>query len=791
MVLRINAPALAVACALGAVTIARAQDNGPAPRVANLQTVVVTGTRVLDRTLANSLAPVDVLTASDIAATGAPDLPTALNVLLPSFNFPQATLSDATDATLPAQLRGLAPDQTLVLINGKRQHPTAMLNNVEVMGRGSSPVDLSAIPLNAIERVEVLRDGAAAQYGSDAIAGVINVILKHGPAHGSASVGRGMWAGRQGGTSTGGADAGFRVGDGWLRVAANYQSQDSTNHAAVDYLFPGDPSYGRVTFHYGMPEKLAKQAAINGEYPLGEHATLYVTSLFNKRNVSSPGFFRWLAMYKDSSPAAAAVYPNGYLPVENSAIRDDTSQLGVRGELAGWHYDVGAAAGGNHWKLDTSNTFNYSLGTASPTAFYIGTLTLRQNQLGADFDRDFDMPWQHPLSVAWGVIARAETFVIKPGNPASYAGAGAQVFPGYRPADAGSHSRHNQAGYVDLETDLTNNLSAGLAARHEHYSDFGNTTSWKLSGRYTLTPAVALRATASTGFRAPSLQQEFYSDTAIDIINASSGHQSLTTVRTFPVSDPTAIALGAQPLKPERSHNYSAGLVLTPGFGPYVTLDFYQADITNRIILSENLVGPAVERYLTSVGIPFVSGGRFFTNAVNTRTRGADLIGTWPLTFGANDLKFTGGYSHNRTTIRHVRPNPPQLGLAGLELPVIGRQEAGLITVGSPHNKSFLGASWSRDGWALRAQLTRYGAFTFVVPALPGDQTYAARTLTDISASYHLGGWTVTLGANNLFNVYPERSSSYNDFYGLLPYPEGSPFGFSGRYAYANLGYRW
>ena len=791
MSLRISALALAVAGVFGAGPAARAQDNGPAAQVANLHTIVVTGTRALDRTLADSLAPVDVLTAADITATAAADLPTALNVLLPSFNFPQATLSDATDATLPAQLRGLAPDQTLVLINGKRQHPTATLNNVEVMGRGSSPVDLSAIPLNAIERIEVLRDGAAAQYGSDAIAGVINIILKHGPEHGSASVGRGLWAGRQGGTSTGGADTGFRVGAGWLRLAANYQKQDPTNHAAVDHLFPGDPSYGRVTFHYGMPEKIARQAAINGEYPLGAQATLYVTSLFNKRDVSSPGFFRWLATYKDAHPAAAAAYPNGFLPVENSAIRDDTSQLGVRGELAGWHYDVGATTGGNHWKLDTSNTFNYSLGAGSPTAFYIGTLTLRQNQLSADFDRDFDMPWQHSLSVAWGLITREETFSIKPGDAASYAGAGAQVFPGYRPTDAGTHSRHNQAGYLDLETDFTDKLAAGLAARHEHYSDFGNTTSWKLSGRYALTPTIALRATGSTGFRAPSLQQEFYSDTAIDIINASSGHQSLTTVRTFPVADPTAIALGAQPLKPERSRDFSAGLVLTPGIGPYATLDFYQVDINDRIILSEDLIGPAVEDYLTSVGIPFVSGGRFFTNAVNTRTRGADLIGTWPLAFGANALKFTGGYSHNQTTIRHVRPNPAQLGLAGLALPVIGRQEAGIITVGSPHNKAFVGASWSRGAWALRAQLTRYGEFTFVVPALPGDQTYAARTLTDISASYHVGGWTVTLGANNLFNVYPERSSQYNDFYGLLPYPEGSPFGFSGRYAHFNLGYRW
>ncbi|TAL73035.1 MAG: TonB-dependent receptor [Rhodanobacter sp.] len=790
MSVRVSTLALAVACALGTSPLLRAQDAAPA-RATNLQTVVVTGTRAMDRTVGDSLAPIDVLTPSDLAATGASDLPSALNVLLPSFNFPQATLSDATDATLPAQLRGLSPDQTLVLIDGKRQHPTAVLNNVEVMGRGSSPVDLSAIPLNAIERIEVLRDGAAAQYGSDAIAGVINIILKKGPEHGSVNVTRGMWAGRQGGTWNGGADAGFKLGAGWLRIAANYQNADPTNHAGVDWLLPGDPSYGRVDFHYGMPKKIAKQTAINGEYPLGEHATLYVASLFNQRKVNSPGFFRWLAQYQGSSPTAAAVYPDGYLPVENSAIRDDSSQLGVRGEFAGWHYDIGAATGGNHWKLHTSNTFNYALGADSPTAFYIGTLTLRQNQLSADFDRDFDMPWQHALSVAWGLIAREETFAIKPGDPASYAGAGAQVFPGYRPEDAGSHSRHNQAGYVDLETDFTDKLSAGLAVRREHYSDFGNTDSWKLSGRYAITPMLAVRATASTGFRAPSLQQEYYSDTAIDIINASSGHQSLTTVRTFPVSDPAAIALGAQPLKPERSRNYSVGFVFTPGFGPYATLDFYQVDINDRIILSEDLTGPAVENYLTSVGIPFVSGGRFFTNAVNTRTRGVDLVATWPLTLATGTLKFTGGYNHNKTDIRHVRPNPPQLGLAGLELPVIGREEAGIITVGSPHNKAFLAATWTQGTWTLRAQATRYGAFTFVVPVLPGDQTYAARTLTDVSAAYTLADWTLTLGANNLFNVYPEHSTPTNNFYGLLPYPEGSPFGFSGRYWYANLAYRW
>ncbi|HEX5960246.1 MAG TPA: TonB-dependent receptor [Rhodanobacteraceae bacterium] len=767
---------------------APAQQKQPA----TLQTIIVTGTRAFDRTAADSLAPIDVLTPKELVSTGAPDLTTALRTLLPSFNFPQPSLTDGTDSTMPAQLRGLAPDQTLVLIDGKRQHTTAIVNVNGSIGRGSSPVDLSAIPINAIARIEVLRDGAAAQYGSDAIAGVINIILKGGADHGGVNLGYGQHDGGQGDTWRAGADGGFALGNnGWVHLSANYLKQDRTSHAGPDIRYPGDPTYGTVTFRFGLPESTAKQAAVNAQYNLGENATLYAFSVFNKRNVVSGGFFRSLSQYETSTPAAAVVYPDGFLPLEHSAILDNTTVLGIKGDAGGWHYDISGDTGGSHWKLHTTDTFNYSLGAQSPTAFYIGTLTIRQNEFNADFSRDFDAGWYHPLTVAWGLAYRHEEFAIKEGDPASYAGAGAQVYPGYQPGDAGSHSRSNTAGYIDLETDFTDRFSAGLAGRYEHYSDFGNTTSWKLSGRYAFTPVVALRGTLSTGFRAPSLQQEFYSSTSINFVNDGSGNLVPYTIRTFPVSDPAAVALGAQPLKPEKARNYSVGLVFTPSVGPYVTLDLYQVDIDDRIILSGNLVGTAVQNYLTSVGIPFVSGGRFFTNAVDTRTRGADLVGTWPVQLQASSLKFTGGLNWNKTDIRSIKPNPPQLGLAGLVLPIIDRAEQGRISVGTPRSKAFVAADWGIGNWTVHGQLTRYGQWESLGSSAASDQTFGSAMLLDASLSYALDRWDFTLGGNNITNEYPEKNSAANNYHGIIVYPLTSPFGFNGSYWYANASYRW
>ena len=785
--------------ALAAVGVAHAQDaNKPQPpKAKELQTVVVTGTRMADRTVAYSMAPIDVLTPKDLEATGAPSLAQALRTLLPSFNFPQPSITDGTDAIQPAQLRGLSPDETLVLINGKRQHTTAIVNVNGTLGRGSSPVDLNAIPMNAIARIEVLRDGAAAQYGSDAIAGVINIILKGGNHGGSVTGTMGQYSkhdNADGRTVQGGADGGFALGQkGWIYLSADYTHQDPTNLAGPDVRFPSDPTYGQVTFHYGIPLLTQKNAAINMQYDLTPQMQFYAFSVFNKRNVSAGGFFRSLSTYKNSSPAAVAVYPAGYLPMENSSILDTSLVAGLRGTvLDGWHYDLSYNTGGNHWKLNTSNTFNYSLGAASPTGFYIGTLLNREDVLNADFSKGVDLSWlKNPLTVAWGLEHRKDSFTIQQGDAASYAGAGAQVFPGYQPLDAGTHSRSDDAEYLDLETDFNDQLSGGFAVRHENFSDFGGTTSWKLSGRYGFNDTVALRATASTGFRAPSLQQEWYSSTAINFVNNGTTLVPYT-IRTFPVNNPAAIALGAQPLQPEKSRNLSVGLVFTPQSGLYATVDFYRITIDNRIILSGNLVGAAVQNYLTSVGIPFVSGGRFFTNAVNTRTRGVDVVGTYPVELGdSSTLKFTGGLNYNKTTILSIAPNPPQLGLAGLTLPVIDRTNQGYITVSTPKDKAFLAADWSLGNWRVHGQVTRYGTWTIYGGTPSGDQTFSARVLLDASVSYFWNNWDLTVGANNLTNQYPERNNAANNFRGILPNPNSSPFGFSGAYYSGTATFRW
>ncbi|MDE2051626.1 MAG: TonB-dependent receptor, partial [Gammaproteobacteria bacterium] len=576
--------------------------------------------------------------------------------------------------------------------------------------------------------------------------------------------------------------------NGWLRLSADGTHQNPTNRAGPDTRYPADPTYGKVTFHYGLPALQSEQGSLNLQYDFTPHAQLYAFSLLNHRNVWAGGFFRSLSQYEKSTPAAAAVYPDGYLPIEESTLRDDTEVAGLRGTAAGWRYDLSVDTGGNQWRLNTANTFNYSLGAASPTDFYVGTLQNRQTLVNADFKRAFAPGWlRNGLLVAWGLEYRHESFTIDAGDAASYAGGGSQVYPGYTPGDAGSHSRSSQSVYLDLESDLTDKLSTEAAVRHEHYGDFGGTTSAELSGRYAFDPVVAVRATASTGFRAPSLQQEYYSSTAINFINSVP-----YTIRTFPVTNPAAQALGAQPLQPELSHNYTVGLVLTPHNGLYTTIDAYQITIAHRIILSGNLIGAPVQNYLTSAGFPFVTGGRFFTNAVDTRTRGVDLISSYAIPFEVSSLALTGGVNYNKTEILSIAPNPPQVGLAGLSLPIITRDEQGRISEGTPLTKIFAAAEWRIGAWTLHGQVTRYGEWTdrsLTTPA--NDQTHGALVVLDASLGYEWRSWSFSVGANNLNNAYPDRVKPANSVGGILNYPQTSPIGFSGAYYYGTAAYRW
>ena len=789
---------LAIALALVAPA-AFAQTASPPPKddATTLDQVIVTGTRVTDRTVAESLSPIDIITPEALQATGTTELATALSRALPSLNFPRPAITDGTSAIRPAQLRGLAPDQVLVLVNGKRRHTTALLNVNGSQGRGSSPVDLNAIPISAIERVEVLRDGASAQYGSDAIAGVINLVLKGNGSGGSIDASYGQYSAGDGQQSQLSGDAGIALGQdgGFVHVAAQVGQQDPTNRARPFAGTPKStqPQLGQKAFIYGDPEVESWALSLNAELPLTDTIDLYAFGMASERDITSFAFFR---APNNANQNVLSIYPDGFVPQINNIADDRSLVAGVRGQNAGWRWDLSYNYGYNHLDFHTRNTLNASLGATSPTSFDAGALEVTQNIVNFDVSRQFDWGLAYPVNLAVGTEYRDEKWNQSPGEPGSWQqgplaspiAAGAQGFPGFRPGDAGHHSRDSYALYADLEADLSDRFSAGAAVRYEDYSDFGNQVSGKLSARYAFTDTVALRGTVSSGFRAPSLSQQNYQTTSTGFI---AGFTEPFEIRTFPATSSIAQALGAEPLKAEESLSVSLGLVLQPVDRLYVTIDAYQVDVDDRIVLSSNMIGNAVRVFLEARGIFGVTGGRYFTNAIDTRTRGIDIVGSynWDLAHGSFDL--TAGYNYSQTDITRIAPNPVELQTGGLNLERIDRAERGRIEAGFPRDKFVLNGSWKLQDWTFLAGTTRYGSFETTPNVAANDQTYDARWLLDLAATYHLDRWSFTLGGDNVLNEYPEENIFGNSTSGQFPYNSASPFGFNGAYMYARVGYKW
>ncbi|WP_431046109.1 TonB-dependent receptor plug domain-containing protein [Roseateles sp. L2-2] len=750
-----------------------------------LQQVVVTGTRRVNRTVAESESPVDVLSVADLQRTGTSELATALGQLLPSLNFPRPSLTDASDAVRPAQLRGLSPDQTLVLIDGKRRHTTAVVNINGTQGRGSAPVDLNTIPFAAIERVEVLRDGAAAQYGSDAIAGVINIVLKKGAKGGSVSAEVGQTDSGDGFRHTEAASAGFSLGqDGWIRFALENRHQQRTNRADVDTRDAAtEPRLGQVNNRLGDPDSHQQSAVINAEIALTGSLQAYAVATLSHRDTVSAAFWRTRATAVANN--VAGLYPEGFLPLQDSTTVDTGIVAGVRGELAGWSWDASINHGRNRFDIDVANTANYSLGNASPTRFDAGRLSNQQTVLNLDLSHEVDLGLAAPWTLALGAEARRERYEIDAGEPASYQGGGASGFPGFQPSNAGAHSRHDVAAYASLEGQVTKAFSASAALRAEHYNDFGNATSAKLSGRYAWSPAVALRGTVSTGFRAPSLAQQYFATTSTNLINGA-----LVDAGTFPVESAAAAALGAKPLKAEKSRNVSLGLLLQPLAQWQTTVDVYQIDIDDRILLSANLTLPAALRNQLAAQGVLVSAGRYFTNALDTRTRGVDVVSTWQQDWGgAGRGQYTVAYNHNKNSIRHVDDNPAILTANGLEL--IDRVSLARATIGSPKDKLVLGAEHRWGPWIGRVAASRYGSFVIRQSNAANDQTFGPAWLLDLSAGWEQGAWSLSAGIDNVTNRYPDRVIAVNAVGGILAYNQFSPFGANGRQYYAKARYQW
>ncbi|NWD73892.1 TonB-dependent receptor [Pseudomonas gingeri] len=756
-----------------------------------LDTVIVTGTRSQERTASQSLSPIDVISGDSLRSSGSDELGTVLARLIPSINFPRPSLVDGAELVRPAQLRGLSPDQVLVLVNGKRRHTSAFVNLGGAVGRGSAPADLNAIPLSAIDHIEVLRDGASARYGSDAIAGVINIILKKDDHGGSITSKFGEYKKGDGIQRQLSGNTGFALGDnGFFNVSGEGADNDYTNRAGTD-LRPasvGSTTYGQQVFRQGEPATDEGKFQFNSAYSFNDAVELYGFGGYSKRRGETAGFYR----ASNASNNIPAIFPNGYLPLIRGDLQDTSLVVGLRGLLADdWHYDLSANYGQNQYQLNTE-TINTSLGLNSPRKFDNGALSNDQRQLSLDLSREFSLGWlPYPVSVAFGGEYLRQGYQVSAGQPESYYQTGSSGLGGFRETDAGSYSRHNFAEYLDLETNFTEKLSASAAVRHEDYSDFGSNVSGSLSARYDFTPQVALRGSISNGFRAPSLAQQNFAFTSSQLVGST-----IQDTGVFKADSQVARLLGAEPLKAEKSHNYSLGLVLEPTDNLTITADVYRIDISNRISLSSNLtLNAAALNYLQANGVSNISSNsvRYFTNATSTSTDGIDLVANYRYQLD-NGVRWnsTVGYNYNRTQVTDVKDNPAILNQLGANLVRVDRRERlGLLGDSTPRQKLALGNDLSYGNWVLHSNLTRYGSFTSYQADPANDQTFKAAWLLDLAADYKLKQWVFTLGGDNVTDKYPEKINAFGNVGGNLAYSTFSPYGYSGAFYYGKVTYNW
>lgn len=796
---------LLAAASIAAVSgVAQAQDVAAPTDSTEVDQVVITGTRVA-RSRLDTVSPVDVVDNKALTRQGTPELAQALANLAPSIDFPRPAVTDGTDSVRPATLRGLSPDQTLVLLNGHRAHTSALVNINGSIGRGSAPFDLNTIPTAALDRVEILREGAAAQYGSDAIAGVINLRLREASHGGGASATYGIYNtdvktardrdGRKahdGPTYSASLWQGFALpNEGFLTVTGEYSFRNPTNRADRDPRV----SPQNVTGVYGDPQVETKTIYANFGLPLNEAWSLYGLAGYQNRKGESSAFPR----LADNANNYVSVYPTGYVPRITTKIDDYNLAFGTKGVIGGFNVDASVTYGNNKVEYGTINSLNASLGPSSPTRFKDGSMQYGQTVAAIDVNRPLELfNFAKPSTLAFGIEYRDETYKIEAGETASWInggngkGAGAQGFPGFRPANEVDVSRNATSLYVDLDNQITDKLDIDLAARYEDYSDFGSTTTGKIAARYDFTDNFALRGAFSTGFRAPALQQQYFTTTSINIVSGGAA----VDVGTFPATSATAAALGAKPLEPEKSKNYSLGAVYHKG--PFeLTVDAYQIDIDNRIVLSENIQGvnggTPTQQAIYNLLQPFgVTTARFFVNGVDTTSKGVDVVARYRLDAdeaGRFDLTLAANY--NQTDVNKV---PTTSILSGLPVPppLFARVNVLTYEQGTPDHKFVAAGDWSNGPWGATLRGTAYGSVLIpnATPAL--DYKSGAKTVWDAEARYtFLKDVTWALGVNNLFDEYPDQAPAPVNTTGVVAFPSYSPFGFNGRFLYTRLSYSW
>ena len=818
-------------------------QQGPNPAAADqIDSVVVLGSARHDATVLTSSAPVDVITPAQLKETGAVTLNQALAQLHPSFNFPQGQNAVKGQGVRSASLRGVSPAYTLVLVNGKRRNASAQLTGTDPWP-AATVVDLNAIPITAVARIEVLRDGAAAQYGSDAIAGVINIVLRDASGGGEANLHAGGYTDGGGHTTDVSAWKGVPLGEaGFLTLSAQRLKNTNVDRSEADWrqLFPdGDgrnATFDKKYGHWGQAERDNKVALANAELPLNGAVTAY--GWINYANKESANWVNPERVVKAVTNNATvtdgtrlgendvlALYPDGYQPWMSYRAVDVAAAAGLRvDDAALGKLDVGLSWGTNETRRDTYNTANPAYGAASPTHFYLGSWKSDTTSLTADWVRNVDAGLAEPLAVTAGVLGRHEQWRTGDlGDVAGYAGgplAGRTVgslYPGtpyasdtsriptsgsstsgIKPQDATDITRNVLGAYAGADARVTRDWQVGATARYEHYSDFGATRNFRLTSRYELTPWAALRGTLSSGFHAPSLAALGYQSTGTTSNWSNTGTGVLTPgqTRQFRPADPAAAAFGARPLAPERSRTVSLGAVLRDDDKASLTVDAYRLKVKDVIIATETLQGATVTSAFNAAGLAGFTQASYYANGWDSRTDGVDVIGRrqWKLDNG--QLELSAAASLLNTQVENVHR---YVTIGGAQILAIGGAKVRDAETGTPKNKLVLGARWSNSKWTTTADVTRYGKYRYNVGDVADsvaangnrDQVFSPENYVDVSVGYKLSArWKLDVNIQNVFNRYPDKYITQNRASGINPYSFIAPNGASGRFAQVGLSYR-
>jgi len=777
------------------------EEEGQELQEVQIQTV---GSRNTKRTVVDSPVAVDIINVSDVVnKTGQVEINQLLQYAAPSFNASKQSGSDGADHIDPATLRGLGPDQTLVLINGKRRHQSSLVNLFGSRGRGNTGTDMNAIPAASIKRIEVLRDGASAQYGSDAIAGVINIVLKDNVGEFNGNVTYGAFnastpysgdiksSGIDGNTVQINGNYGFKIKEkGFLNATVDVMKKDHTNRPA------NADKYSIYREQFGDAEAKSASLFLNGSIATGTNSDFYFFGGTSYRDSDAFAYTR----SADSPRNIQEIYPNGFNPIIGTKIMDNSLSAGFRTKLAKWDVDFNNTFGMNRFMYDIHNTLNASLQTNSPTSFDAGGHQLMQNTTGIHFTRHFDNV-RNGLNVAFGTEYRVENFKIFAGEQASYSlydvngdvvttatdpadyvydgngdprPGGSQGFPGYSPDNEVNKSRGNFAAYLDTELDISDVVTAAAAVRYENYSDFGSTFNMKWAQRFKLSEASGIRYSLSSGFRAPSLAQKYYNLKFTDYV---SGVASETLLANN--DSPITAAFGVEKLKQEKAFNASLGYTFKKGKFT-ATVDGYFVNVKDRIVLTGQFDG-------SSLGLN-VANVQFFANAISTKTIGLDMVMSYDKSFGKSTISTSLIGNLNKMYIGQVKGNEI-LNTESDKETLFGKREKYFLLASAPQSKFGWNLNYNYNKkFNTNLRFTRFGSVE-LIDWLDTVDHYGAKIVTDLSFGYQFTSKIgLTIGANNLLNIYPDIQDTETETGGNF---DSVQMGSNGTFGFARLNFKF